>query len=177
MVNINQDTDIIRAYQRGGKSESTPGVPRLYDSFTTIKTDDRGARPKEQTTQGTQTTKEEDRTEAMPMPAVSPIQREELHQTIPQTDIDTLQKDLDNLKNKMSEKSSGMRKPGWKSKLPCFNCVKLGHFKSECRTPKNQYAKTNKSTDGQLCHCMLTVDKTDGKKKSEHRSQGFKQGN
>ncbi|CAC5390253.1 unnamed protein product [Mytilus coruscus] len=58
----------------------TPKMPRLYGPFTSMKTDDKVARRKEQTTQKTQTTKEEARTEAMPVPDVSPILREELRQ-------------------------------------------------------------------------------------------------
>lgn len=57
-----------------------PEVPRLYITFTTIKTDDKGARPKEQTTHKTETTKEEERTEAMMMPDVLPILNGELRQ-------------------------------------------------------------------------------------------------
>ncbi|CAC5368538.1 unnamed protein product [Mytilus coruscus] len=59
----------------------TPEVPRLYGPFTTIKTDDKGARSKEQTTHETQTTKKEAGTEAMPMPDVSPILRKNYAKT------------------------------------------------------------------------------------------------
>ncbi|CAG2249541.1 unnamed protein product [Mytilus edulis] len=70
-----------RASVGTGRNVPTPEVPRLYGPFTT-KTDDKGARPnlKEQTTQKTDTTKKEVGTEAMPMPDVSPILREELRQ-------------------------------------------------------------------------------------------------
>ncbi|CAG2255030.1 unnamed protein product [Mytilus edulis] len=42
------------------RNKPKPEVPRLCVPFTTIKTDDKGARPKEQTTHKTQTTKEHD---------------------------------------------------------------------------------------------------------------------
>ncbi|CAG2249599.1 unnamed protein product [Mytilus edulis] len=58
----------------------TSEVPRLYGPFTAIKTDDKGARPKEQTTQKTHITKKEEGTESMPLPDVSPILREDLRQ-------------------------------------------------------------------------------------------------
>ena len=36
----------------------------------------------------------------------------------------------------MIQRGQERRKPDWKSKLQCFNCGKLGHFKSECRVSK-----------------------------------------
>ncbi|CAG2215708.1 unnamed protein product [Mytilus edulis] len=75
--------DTHRASIGTDRNVPRPEVPRLYGPFTTIKTDDKGARPKELTTQKTHTTKKEAGTEAMPMPDVSPILREELRQNKP----------------------------------------------------------------------------------------------